>query len=137
MLPNTEPVAQSFLGWLFSSLGIGYTILLPLAGLICFLLALTIVMRGNGPMAAASLILIVNVPLLIGIFAAIQGAVASFTIIAMSGATPKPSEVAVGISTALAAPLVAILLMVPGYATAAIGAFIRSLQPNAKSNKPQ
>ena len=44
MSPNTEPVAQSFLGWLFSSLRIGYTILLPLAGLICFLLALTIVM---------------------------------------------------------------------------------------------
>jgi hypothetical protein len=104
---------------------------------VCFLLALIIVIRGNGPMAIAALILIVHVPLLIGIFAAIQGAIASYTIIAMGGAAPKPSEVAAGISTALVAPLVGILLMVPGYATAALGAFIRSLQPNAKSAKPQ
>ncbi len=131
MSTAAEPVRQSLLFWVFTSLGFPYVILLPLAGFLCFVLTLIVVLRGRGPMAAAALILIVHVPLLIGAFAAIQGGIASYTVIAMSETAPKPSEVAEGISTALVAPMVAMLLMVPGYATAALGAFIRSLVTNA------
>ena len=122
---------------MFTALGLPYVILLPLAGFLSFLFALIIVLRGKGPMAGAALILIVHVPLIIGVFAAIQGAIASYTVIAMSAATPKPSEVAAGISTALVAPLVGMLLMVPGYATAALGASIRSLGANAEATEPK
>ena len=132
-----EAVGQSFLSWMFHALGFPYVILLPLAGLVCFLLALILVLRGKGPMAAAGLILIVHVPLLIGVFAAIQGGIASYTIIATSATTPKPSEVAAGISTALFAPLVGMVLMVPGYATAALGAFIRSFGADAAHHSPK
>lgn len=124
---EAEPVQQSLLAWLVMALGPLYLILLPLVGLVSFILALVIVMRGRGPMAAASLVLIVNAPLLIGVFAAIQGTLASYRVIAMSTTTPKPAELAVGISLALVAPMVAMLLAVPGYATAAIGGFIRSI----------
>jgi len=135
-MPDAEPVQQSLLNWMFTALGFPYVVLLPLAGLLCFLLALFVVLHGKGPMAAAALILIVHVPLLIGVFAAIQGGIASYAIIAMSAASPKPSEEAAGISTALVAPLVGMLLMAPGYATAALGAFIRSFGGNAEgSNK--
>lgn len=130
-MPDAEPVQQSLLGWVFSALGVPYVLLLPIAGLVCFLLAVVVVLRGKGPMAVAALILIVHVPLLIGVFAAVQGAIASYTVIAMSGASPKPAEVAAGISTALVAPLVGMLMMVPGYATAALGAFIRSFSNHA------
>ncbi|TWT79659.1 hypothetical protein CA13_10650 [Planctomycetes bacterium CA13] len=132
---DPEPIRQSLLSWIFAALGLPYVILLPLAGLLCFLLALIVVLRGRGPMAAASLILVVHVPFFIGLFAAIQGAIASYSIIATSVTTPKPSEVAAGISTALVAPLVGMLLMVPGYATAAIGAFIRSLGSSVEETK--
>jgi hypothetical protein len=98
MSPNAEFVQQSYLGWMLTSLG-AYALLLPLAGLLCFLLALVLV--------------------------------ASYQVIAASATTPKPSDVAAGISTALLAPLVGMMLMVPGYATAAIGAFIRSLAADA------
>ena len=131
-MPDAQPVQQSLLSWMITALGFPYLVILPLAGLLCFLLAGFVVLRGKGPMAAAALILIVHVPLLIGVFAAIQGAIASYTVIAMSVSSPKPSEVAAGISTALFAPLVGMLLMVPGYATAAIGALIRSLRNNAE-----
>jgi hypothetical protein len=134
MSPNAVAPQQSYLAWMFAALG-PYALLLPLAGLLCFLLALVIVVRGKGPMAAASLILIVHVPLLIGVFAAIQGGIASYMVIAASATTPKPSEVAAGISTALFAPLVGMMLMVPGYATAAIGAFIRSLAADADPDR--
>lgn len=125
-MPDAEPIRQSYLGWLFNALGLQYAILLPMAGLICFLLALILVLRGKGPMAAAGLILVVHVPLLIGVFAAIQGVSASYAIIAESETTPKPAELAVGTSMALAAPMVGMVLMVPGYAIAALGAIIRS-----------
>ncbi len=100
-MPESEPVQRSLLSWMINALGFPYVIVLPLAGLICFLLALTLVWRGKGPMTATGLILIVHVPLLIGVFAAIQGGISSYTVIAMSPTSPKPSEVAAGISTAL------------------------------------
>ena len=126
----------SYLTWMFQALGFQYAILLPLAGFVCFLLALIVVVRGKGPMAVAALMLIVHVPLLLGGFAAIQGAIASYSVVAMSATAPDPSEVAAGTSTALFASLVGMLLTIPGYATAACGAFIRSLMPNAESTKP-
>jgi hypothetical protein len=126
-MPDTKPIEQSFLSWFYYTLGLQYAILLPLAGLICFLLALILVLRGKGPMAAAGLILIVHVPLFIGVFAAIQGIIASYTIIAGSAVTPKPSELAAGYSMALVAPMVGMVLMVPGYTIAVLGTMIRSL----------
>ncbi len=130
MLPLAQATAtqQSMLSWVFSALGFPYVVLLPLAGLFSFVLALVIVIRGKGPMAAASLILIVHTPMLIGIFAALRGIMASYQVIAMSAATPKPSDVALGVSTAMVASVVGMILMVPGYAAAALGAFIRSLR---------
>ncbi len=122
-----QPVQQSLVNWILTALGFPYMIVLPLAGILCFAFALILVIRGKGPMAAASLILIVHVPLLIGVFAALQGGIASYVVIATSESTPKPAEVAAGISTALIAPLVGIILMVPGYAIAALGAMIRAV----------
>ena len=68
-----QPVQQSLVNWILTALGFPYMIVLPLAGILCFSLALILVIRGKGPMAAAALILIVHVPLLIGVFAALQG----------------------------------------------------------------
>lgn len=127
MQPEMEPVRQSFLSWLFQSLGLGYAVLLPLAGLFSFFLVLVIVIRGRGPFAGVALVLICHVPMLVGIFAAIQGAIISYSVIAMSSNAPKPSEVAAGISAALIAPMVGMVMMVPAYATAAVGATARSL----------
>ena len=133
---DAEPVQRSLLSWMFTALGFPYVILLPLAGMLCFVLALVVILRGKGPMAAASLVLIVPMPFLIGVFAAMQGAAASYTIIAMSSVAPKPSELAEGISTALVAPMIGMLLMVPGYATALFGSFARSLSVSAGEGAP-
>lgn len=132
---EAEPVQKSLLLWMMEALGFPYLVLLPLAGALCFVLALVVVIRGRGPMAAASLILIVHVPLLIGVFAAIQGGIASYSAIAMSSGNPQASEVASGISTSLFAPLVGMLLMTPSYAVAAIGGFIRCLIAKAETSE--
>lgn len=126
-MTNDAPVRHSYLSWMYEALGMQYSVLLPLAGLICFVLALILVVRGKGPMAAAALILIVHVPFLIGIFAAVQGIIASYSIIAMSIVAPRPSDLAQEYSTALFATLVGIAMMVPGYSVAAVGALVRAL----------
>jgi len=125
---DTEPVQRSILNWAVAALG-PYAILLPLAGLVCFVLVLILVVRGKGPMAAASLILIVPIPLLIGVFAALQGMMASYSLMAAAAVAPKPSEVAEGISTALIAPSVGMIVMGPALATAVIGSFFRAMSP--------
>jgi len=135
-MQDAEPVRQSFLSRLYNALGFQYAILLPLAGLSCFVLALFLVLRGKGFMAAAGLILIVHVPLLIGVFASIQGLITSYSIIAVSAMTPKPSELAAGYSMALAAPMVGMVLVVPGYATAVIGAIVRSIAAEGGQRSP-
>ena len=135
-MSENEPRQVSYLTWMFEALGFEYVILLPLAGFVCFVLALIVVIRGRGPMAAAALVLIVHVPLLIGAFAAIQGMIASHSVVAMSTTAPNPALVAAGTSTALFASMVGMLLTIPGYATAACGAFFRSLLSKPELAKP-
>lgn len=127
MPENAVPAPQSYVSWVISALGLPYLCLLLLAGTLCFLFALAVVVRGRGPMAASALVLIVPIPLLIGIFIAIQGAIAAYQVIAASPVAPKPSEVAAGNSAALVAPMVGMLMMIPSYLVAATGAFVRSM----------
>ncbi|MDZ4780473.1 MAG: hypothetical protein SGJ19_09500, partial [Planctomycetia bacterium] len=99
MQDDFAPVQQSSVAWLFDALGVQYTVLLLLAGLIGFLIALAVVLRGRGPMAAAALLLAVSLPLLVGVYGAFDGAMESLFVIAQSTVAPRPSEIAAGVST--------------------------------------
>jgi hypothetical protein len=121
-------ISGCYLRWLFTQLGLKYSILLPVSGVLCFVLVLAIVLRSKGPMAAVALVLVVHVPLLIGLYATIEGIIETCTVI--HGVAPSSAELASGIGTSLAAAKVAILLMVPAYSAAAIGAFLRGRHNN-------
>jgi biopolymer transport protein ExbB len=60
--------------------------------------------------------LIGNISPMIGLFGTVQGMIASFRVIATSGSTPKPAELAVGISTALFTTLVGLAIAIPAIA---------------------
>jgi len=60
--------------------------------------------------------LIGNISPMIGLFGTVQGMIASFRVIATSGSTPKPSELAAGISTALFTTLVGLAIAIPAIA---------------------
>jgi hypothetical protein len=134
MYTDGQPAQQPMIPWMFQALGL-YSILLPLLAIVCFIVTLVILFRGKGPMAAASLVLVVPMPFLLGLFAALQGAIASYSVIASSATTPKPADVAVGISAALIAPMVGLLLMAPSYLVASLGSFLRSLMTPADTNR--
>lgn len=118
---------QSFASWILNSLGWEFAILLPLVGLLSFVMAIVVVMKGKGPFVGPALLFIVSVPMLLGLFGAIQGAIQSYSVISMSSTTVKPSEVAAGISAALVVPMVGMVLMAPSFAVAMFGSFLRSL----------
>ena len=135
-MQEVNPVSSSMLSWMLSALGPVYAILLPSVALVCFVFTLLIVIRGRGPMASAALVFVVCAPLLIGGFAAIHGALDSYRVIATAATSPKPSQWAEGVSTALVAPLTALLLAMPSYVIATLGALVRSLLARDESTKP-
>ncbi|MCM2370571.1 MotA/TolQ/ExbB proton channel family protein [Rhodopirellula sp. ICT_H3.1] len=60
--------------------------------------------------------LIGNLSPMIGLFGTVQGMIASFDVIANGGSTPKPSDLAAGISTALFTTLVGLFIAIPAIA---------------------
>jgi hypothetical protein len=133
MQPELGPVRHSFLSWIFAALGFKYVILLTVSASLAFVLTLIVVVRGRGPMAGVALMLIIPLPLLIGIFAAIEGGVSSCNEIAVV-ADPAPGRVAEAISIMLVAPMVGMLLMAPTYILAALGSLFRSLSADPKTS---
>ncbi len=60
--------------------------------------------------------LIGNLAPMVGLFGTVQGMIASFQVIANGGSTPKPSDLAGGISTALFTTLVGLAVAIPAIA---------------------
>ena len=60
--------------------------------------------------------LIGNLSPMIGLFGTVHGMIASFQVIAVGGATPKPSDLAEGISTALFTTLIGLAIAIPAIA---------------------
>lgn len=60
--------------------------------------------------------LIGNLSPMIGLFGTVHGMISSFQVIARSGATPKPAELAEGISTALFTTLIGLAVAIPAIA---------------------
>jgi biopolymer transport protein ExbB/TolQ len=83
----------------------------------------------------ASFLVFLPLPLLIGIFATVQGMIASYAVIAASTSTPKPSEVASGISTALFTVLIGLAVSFPAYLVLAFGLFLRTLASPGRAHK--
>ena len=60
--------------------------------------------------------LIGNLSPMIGLFGTVQGMISSFQVIAIGGSTPKPADLAAGISTALFTTLVGLAVAIPAIA---------------------
>jgi hypothetical protein len=123
----TAPVQTSLLKFYVDALGLQYVALLPLAGLVALALTLALVIRGRGPMAASGLVLAISLPMLVGLYGAIDGAMQSYLLIATSPTSPKPSELALGWSMALVSAQVGMWLMLPSLLVGTIGASLRAL----------
>ena len=61
----------------------------------------------------------------------------SYTVIATSATSPKSSDLAVGISTALVTPLVGMLGMIPSFLVAVLGTFVRSQFASSRASSTE
>ncbi len=118
---------QSYLAWMFQSLGFFYSVVLPGSALLVFLGAVILVAACRRPGVIASYLVFLPLPIMIGALGTVQGMIASYSVIAHSTMAPKPSEMAQGYSTALFTLLVGILLTFPSYFVLAVGLFARTL----------
>ena len=116
---------ESYVMWMIRCMGpIG--LLIPVAGLCCFVLTLIVVSRGQGPFAFAALVFLVPIPFLLGLFGTVQGMILSLQVIATSTVAPRPSEISDGIATSLFNPMLGLMFMTPSYLAATIGSIFRS-----------
>lgn len=123
---------ESYLAWLVRSLGWRYTLFLPLAAMLSCVLTGVLLLAGKGKSTGAAIAFVVAIPFLIGVFGMFDGLMSSFIVLSQSGTSPKPSEIAEGISTSIVTPLVGMFLMGPSYLLATVGLFIRSLKGDGK-----
>ena len=117
----------SYLQWMISSLGPVNLAALLVIGVLSMLLSALLLTRGRGPFSDSTLVLIVLSPLLLGIFLAVQGAISSFQVIAMSSASPKPADVAEGVSASLFSLQMGILCMLPGLLIGICGGLLKAM----------
>ncbi len=123
-----EPVAQqSYLQFIFASLGLRYTVLLAVSSLVAFVVVAVMLLRGRGPWAVGATLLAVSLPTFVGVLAFVGGALSSFMVIARSNAQPKPEEWAEGLAMALVSINVGMLLTGVLLLVALIGLTVRAL----------
>ena len=123
-----EPaVRQSYLSWMFMSLGI-YGLVLPLLGFAIFVGACLVVTLNRRPAVIASYLVFVPVPLLLGVFGSVHGMISALSVVAsLPSDASMPHLMAEGWATALFSTLVGFLVSAPAYAVVALGLFARTL----------
>jgi hypothetical protein len=83
---------NSYLKWIFHVLGVQYAFLLPATALLAFVLVLLVSLKGKDRTVGPCLVLIVPLPFLVGIFALLDGLIASFQVIVTTQAPPQASD---------------------------------------------
>jgi hypothetical protein len=126
MEAEAETQAQSMLGWFVNALGPFYLFAILGSGLLLLVVACFTVLLSRRPAVIASLLALVPLPILIGAVGSVQGAISALQVIAMSGATPKPVELAEGVSMCLISLLVGLVVTFPGYLVTALGLIVRT-----------
>jgi hypothetical protein len=121
-----SPPRRSYLMWLFSALGVKYTLFLPLAALVAFVVVGFLIWKGKGPALVGALVFVVPLPVLVGILGVIEGLMAMFQVLAASDTSAPASAIAEGISMSLVSAWVGMFLTIPTYLLATIGLAVRA-----------
>ena len=137
MLFAQAPQRQSYLMWMYQSLGLFYSFVLPMSALLVVVGAVIVVFSARRPSVIAAYLVFLPLPILIGAYATVEGMIASYSVIASTTTAPQPADAGVGYSTALFSSLLGILLTFPSFFVLSIGLFIRTIlyRPAGNSGK--
>jgi len=113
--------------WIYESLGIFYSTVIPLSGLQVLVGACLLIALDRGPRNLAYFFIFVPFPLLLGLYGTIDGSIHSFSWLG-SGSGPDSHHYAEGIASALFCLQYGILFTIPGFLVTSIGLFISTLK---------
>jgi hypothetical protein len=119
-----EPTA---IEWSFRALGFRYSFLLPLSMLVSLALVALVCFRCRSHHLTALLVLLIPLPLFLGMISMFDGWVSSLQVISVSGATPQPSDLALGMAMSLFGVKVGLWLSLPGFLLATVVMVYRAL----------
>ena len=123
-----EPVQQqSYLGWMFQSLGPVYGLALPLAGFAVFVGGCLVVLLSKRNSVVAAYLAVLPFPLMIGLLGTIHGMMSSFQVMGISSVAPRPADLAMGFSMALFSSLIGLLVTFPSYFVVVGGLLVRTM----------
>lgn len=121
------PVPESFALWVVRCLGL-FGFLALLIGVVIFVGACFVVARARRPAVIASYLVFLVLPLLLATLQVLKGNVASFSVLARTGAELTQSQINSGVAQSLLLPFVALTVTLPSYLVIAVGLFIRTLR---------
>ena len=123
---------ESLLGWMFDAVGPLYLLIIVLSSVASFLMTLTIVRKGKGPLAGSALILAVLMPFFITLYFAVLDGLTIFMGVARNPEwTFKPGD-AIFPAKACFSLVMGMFLMIPSYLLAMIAATVRSRSTKAE-----
>ena len=128
-----QPMQQSRFMWMLSAMGFEVIFLLAAAA-IAFAVVLLMILRGKGPAMVGAILLIVPLPLYVGLMGALKGIVASSSVIALSDASLKQSEIFMALAEMFLLIRVGAFLTIPAFLLATVGLIVRALQREPNSD---
>ncbi|QDU27351.1 hypothetical protein ETAA8_24380 [Anatilimnocola aggregata] len=121
----------SYLLWFLRALGIRFVVQL-LMTIFSLTMIWVLLRRGKSTHLTAALLLLIPLPLDVTFISEFDGFIASMQVIALSGASPTPEELAAGGSMSLAAILTGMCFALPGFLLAITLLVIRALTHDAE-----
>ena len=123
---------ESLLGWMFDAVGPLYLLIIVLSSVASFLMTLTIVRKGKGPLAGSALVLAVLMPFFITLyFAALDGVTIFMGVARNPEWTFKPEDALLSAKVCFSL-VMGMFLMIPSYLLAMIAATVRSRSTKAE-----
>ncbi len=139
LLLNLKPL--SGLDWFFHALGLHFAVVLPLLGVLAFVLAGIAIRKFKAPALTAILVVVVPLPLYYGAVGMVDGIISSMMVISNTDSVIRSTDLAEGGAMSLVSLQVGLILSLPAYILAVIALIYRALihdeAPRAtKSNEP-
>ncbi len=132
MQADLDRGSQSFLLWFIENLGLSGLFMIFL-GLAVFIGACVVVATSRRASAIAAYLVLLPLPMYIGILGILKGVIASLSVIALSEAQLKASEIAAALECSVLSIFVGLLVTLPTYLVLAVGLLLRACNSSPSS----
>jgi hypothetical protein len=113
-----------------------FGVLILISAILAFFIAVSVISRGNGPLAGVALILAVLMPAMLGVLGMLTGWVNALLVMSTSDTQMKAADFAAGLAGSVLQMSVALWLSMPTLLVCIVGAWMRSLRHDRVTAAP-